>query len=114
MTRGWGAIARACGSKGRHALHFKYDQATTLFFKVFGEDGGRLECCLAGSSGSGVHPSDNGDQQSDEALGSELALGDVSDVSSSGGTSLGGSLSDDDYNERPCHRARVKEEEDTD
>ena len=102
MTRGWGAIARACGSKGRHALHFKYNGATTLLFKVFGEDGGRLECCSGGSNCSG------------KALGGELALGHARDTSGSGETSSGESSGNDEYDEPPRCRARVKEEEDTD
>ena len=44
MTRGWGAIARAWNSERRHVLHFKYDSALTLVFKVFREDDKRLEC----------------------------------------------------------------------
>jgi hypothetical protein len=97
MTRGWGAITRACGSKGRHALHFNYDGAATLFFKVFGEDGGRLECCPASGNNGG-----------------ELALGHAREASSSGDTSSRKNSSGDDYDEPPRCRARVKEEEDTD
>ena len=50
MTRGWGEIARACRAEGALAIHFEYDGATTLFFKVFNEEGERLECCLGGDS----------------------------------------------------------------
>ena len=31
-------------------IHFKYDDAATLFFKVFNEEGERLECCPEGDS----------------------------------------------------------------
>ena len=45
MTRGWGEIARACCPEGALAIHFEYDAASMLFFKVFDEDDRRLECC---------------------------------------------------------------------
>ena len=38
MTQGWGAIALACLPEGGHAIHFEYEGASTLLFKVFGED----------------------------------------------------------------------------
>nr|XP_040254094.1 B3 domain-containing protein Os03g0212300-like [Aegilops tauschii subsp. strangulata] len=70
MTRGWGVIACACHPEGGHAIHFEYDGASTLFFRVFGEDGRRLGCC----SGRG-------------GRGGELALGLVSDSSDSNSAS---------------------------
>ena len=45
MMRGWGEVSRACLMEGALAIHFEYDGATTLFFKVFNEEGERLECC---------------------------------------------------------------------
>ena len=48
MTRGWGEVARACHAEGALAIHFEYDGAATLFFKVFNEEGERLECCPGG------------------------------------------------------------------
>ena len=45
MTRGWGEIARVCRARGALAIHFEYDGASTLFFKVFDAEGRRLECC---------------------------------------------------------------------
>ena len=33
---------------GRLAIHFEYDGASTLFFKVFDMEGRRLECCPGG------------------------------------------------------------------
>ena len=41
LILGWQPFARARGLKGRHTLHFKYDGAMMLFFKIFGRDGGR-------------------------------------------------------------------------
>ena len=48
MTRGWGEVARVCRARGALAIHFKYDGAATLFFKVFDAAGRRLECCPGG------------------------------------------------------------------
>ena len=63
MTRGWSEIARACCPEGALAIHFEYDEASTLFFKVIGEDGWRLECCSGIGDPCGA------------ATGVELALG---------------------------------------
>ena len=41
MTRGWGEVARVCRSEGALAIHFEYDGASTMFFKVFDEEGGQ-------------------------------------------------------------------------
>ena len=46
MTRGWIEVAPVC----RVAIHFEYDGVATLFFKVFNEEGKRLECCPRGGS----------------------------------------------------------------
>ena len=45
MTRGWGEVAWVCRMEGALAIHFEYDGASTLFFKVFDAEGHRLECC---------------------------------------------------------------------
>ena len=45
MTRGWGEVARACLAVGALAIHFEYDDASMLSFKVFDAEGRRLECC---------------------------------------------------------------------
>ena len=34
-----------CRAEGVLAIHFVYDGASTLFFKVFDAEGRRLECC---------------------------------------------------------------------
>ena len=54
MTQGWGAVARACRSKGALAIHFEYDGASMMFFKVFDEEGRRLECCPGGGRQDGA------------------------------------------------------------
>ena len=50
ITRGWGEVARVCCVKGALAIHFKYDGASTMLFKVFDKEGRRLECCPEGGS----------------------------------------------------------------
>ena len=44
MTRGWGEVARACRMEGALTIHFEYDGASMMFFKVFDEEGSHLEC----------------------------------------------------------------------
>lgn len=48
MTRGWGEIARVCRTGGALMIHFKYDGASLMLFKVFDAEGRRLECCPRG------------------------------------------------------------------
>ena len=43
MTRGWGEIARVCRTRGALVIHLEFDGASMMLFKVFGEDGRRLE-----------------------------------------------------------------------
>ena len=75
MTRGWGEVARACRAEGALAIHFEYDGASTLFFKVFDEEGRRLECCPGGGRQDGA------------AACAEPALGPADSSSSSSGGS---------------------------
>ena len=44
MTRGWGEIARVCRTGGALLIHFEYDGASLMLFKVFDAEGRRLEC----------------------------------------------------------------------
>ena len=56
MIQGWGEIAQVCRTGGALVIHFEYDGASLMLFKVFDEDGRRLECCprdSGRSSGSG-------------------------------------------------------------
>ena len=48
MTHGWGEVVRVFRAEGALAIHFEYDGASVLFFKVFDEEGRRLECCPEG------------------------------------------------------------------
>ena len=44
LARGWQTFARARGLGRRCTLHFKYDGGSTLYVRVFGEDGCRAGC----------------------------------------------------------------------
>ena len=59
MTRGWGEVARACRAEGAPAIHFEYDGASMLFFKVFKTEGRRLECCQ-GEGSQGIDAAEAG------------------------------------------------------
>ena len=54
MTRGWGKVARACCVEVALTIQFEYDDASMMFFKVFDEEGRRLECCPGGGRQDGV------------------------------------------------------------
>ena len=45
MTRAWGEIARVFRTGGDLMIHFEYDCASLMFFKVFDAEEHRLECC---------------------------------------------------------------------
>ena len=75
MNRGWGEIARVCRAEGALAIHFQYDGTSVLFFKVFDEEGRRLECCPGGGRRDGA------------TANAEPAAGLASSFSSDGGDS---------------------------
>ena len=50
MTRGWGEIARVYRTGRALVIHFEYDGASLMLFKVFDAEGRRLECCPRGGS----------------------------------------------------------------
>ena len=52
MSPGWGEIARVCRSEEALVIHLDYDGASLMLFKVFDEDGRRLECFPRGSGRS--------------------------------------------------------------
>ena len=56
MTRGWGEVTRVCRAEGALAIHFEYDGASTLSFKVFDAEGRRLECCSGRGRQDGATP----------------------------------------------------------
>ena len=106
MTQGWGEIARVCRSEGALVIHLDYDGASLMLFKVFDEDGCRLECCPTGSG------------RSPGAAGTRPAVA-RSSSSSSSGVGAGGSsdsaklfvtpeTSDDNYEPSSLRRSRSR------
>ena len=49
MTQGWGEVARVCRTRGALVIHFEYDGASLMLFKVFDAEGRQLECYPRGS-----------------------------------------------------------------
>lgn len=106
MTRGWGEIARVCRTEGALTIHFEYDVASVLFFKVFNEEGHRLKCCPGGG------------HQDDAAAGTGPATGPACSSSSDSGNSWWSSespellespeMSDNSYMPPSSHRARSR------
>ena len=45
-----------CRAEGALAIHFEFDRASTLFFKVFDTEGRRLECCPEGERRDEARP----------------------------------------------------------
>ena len=50
LTQGWRTFARAQRLAQNQILHFRFNGEDTLFVTVFRYLGGRVECCLEGSS----------------------------------------------------------------
>ena len=99
LARGWHMFARARGLGRRCTLHFKYDGGSTLYVRVFVEDGRRAGCCPETNDGEEVLGLGDG-RDEDEG---EPALGDDRVSSSSGGSSSSNSSSSggDDQPPRP-------------
>ena len=106
MTHGWGEIARVCGTRGSLMIHLEFDGASMMLFKVFDEDGRRLECCPRGSG------------RSSGAAGTRPAVARPSSSSSNGGGAGGSSdsaelfaspeMSDDNYEPPSLRRSRSR------
>ena len=54
MTRGWGEVAWVFCAEGALAIHFEYDCASMMFFKVFDAEGHRLEYYPGGGHPNGT------------------------------------------------------------
>ena len=97
LARGWQTFARARGLGRRCTLHFKYDGGSTLYVRVFGEDGRRAGCCPEANDGEEVLGLGDG-RDEDEG---EPALGGDRVSSSYGGSSSGDSSSSGGYDQPP-------------
>ena len=104
LARGWQTFARACGLGMRCTLHFKYDGGSTLYMRVFGEDGRRAGCCPETNDGEEVLGLGDG-RGEDEG---EPALGGDRVSSSYGGSSSGDSSSSGGYDQPPRRCARFE------
>ena len=98
LARGWQTFTRACGLGRQCTLHFKYDGGSTLYVRVFGEDGRRAGCCPEANDGEEVLGLGDG-RDEDEG---EPALGGDSVSSSYGGSSSSDSSSSGGYDQPPC------------
>ena len=106
MTRGWGEIAWVCRSEGALVIHLDYDGASLMLFKVFNEEGRRMECCPRGSgrSSGAARTRPAARPSSSSSVGSGRAGGS----SDSSGLFLTPVTSDDSYEPPSSRRARSK------
>ena len=77
LTQGWRTFARAQKLTQDQILHFRFNGEDTLFVTVFGYLGGRVECCLEGSSeedGSEEGGSSSSEEEEDEGNPSRVKL----------------------------------------
>ena len=97
MTRGWDEVVRVCRAKGALAIHFEYDGASTLYFKVFDAEGHRLECYPGG-------------ERQDDARSARGYSSSSDPWESSGSPELYETpeTSDDSYVSSSSHRARSR------
>jgi hypothetical protein len=70
LGQGWKSFSRARRLSRGQCLVFRYDGDATLFVKIFGVDGGRMECCMESSSGS----SSSYDEDEDEENSSDIKV----------------------------------------
>ena len=94
MTRGWGEVARVCRAEGSLAIHFEYDGASTMFFKVFDANGRWLECC---PGRGGRDPAAARTGPADRSLGGSSGDGGGGGSSDSGEPFATPETSDDSY-----------------
>ena len=104
LARGWQTFARARGLGRRCTHHFKYDGGSTLYVRVFGEDGRRAGCCPETNDGEEVIGLGDG-RDEDEG---EPALGGDHVFFSYGGSSSGDSSSTGGYDQPPHRCARFE------
>ena len=95
LARGWQMFPHARGLGRRWTLHFRYDGGSTLYVRVFGEDGRRAGCFPETNDGEEVLGLGDG-RDEDEG---ELALGGDRISSSYGGSSSGDSSSSGGYDQ---------------
>ena len=102
LARGWQTFARARGLGRRCALHFRYGGESTLYVRVFGEDGRCARCCPKANDGEEVLGLGDGRDED----GGEPALGGGCVLSRYGGSSSSDSSSSSGHDQprRPLWR----------
>ena len=105
MTRGWGKIARVCRTRGALVIHLEFNGASTMLFKVFDEDGRRLECC---PGRGGRDPATARQRPADHSLGRSLGDGDAGGSSDSAELFVTPETSDDSYEPPSLRRSRSR------
>ncbi|KAE8773858.1 l-ascorbate oxidase-like protein [Hordeum vulgare] len=60
LARGWKSFALARGLKEGHLHYFEFDGVTTLFVKILGRAGDRVDCCMESGNINCSSSSDNG------------------------------------------------------
>ncbi|KAE8813972.1 hypothetical protein D1007_08894 [Hordeum vulgare] len=76
LARWWKLFALTLGLKEGHVLYFKSDGAATLFVKIFGRKGDRMDCCMEiGSIGCSSSSFDGGNGTSSERYGRDVSQG---------------------------------------
>ena len=101
LACGWQTFARARGLGRRCTLHFKYDSGSTLYVRVFGEDGRHAGCCPETNDGEEVFGLGDG---RDKGEGEPAVNGDLI-FSSYGGSPSCDSSSSNGYDQPPRRRA---------
>ena len=90
LARGWQTFARARGLGRRCTLHFRYDGGSTLYVRVFGEDGRRAGYCPEDDDrGREPSPGDDG-EDSARVTGGAQGSPSFTGSSSSGDSSSSG------------------------
>lgn len=69
LKRRWKSFALTRGMKKGHVLYFQYDEAATLFMKIFGVTGCHLKCCMESGDNNTSHD-DDGDVSPSDGTGS--------------------------------------------
>ena len=104
LARGLQTFAPARGPGRRCTRHFKYDGGSTLYVRVFGEDGRRAGCCAEtndgeevlglgdGRSSSSYNDSSFGDSSSSRGTTPPTGAGARGDVAAAGAGGVGGAV----------------------
>ena len=68
LGQGWKSFSRAHRLSRGQCLAFRFDGDATLSVKIFGVDGGRVECCAESSSGSSSSYDEDDDEENSSSI----------------------------------------------